>query len=175
MKSFYAHTNKRNATRQITQLQRREQLLNDKMHQKSQAKDATKRVKPTVDFEDSEPLPFTPPENHHHISHSHKFPLQISSFLSDNINDLATKVSIVSHTCDFVTRHCRFLILGRIFSRNCKIISCGAFLTHHSRLRNMSTLKASGAILSSRMATFSSTKCFGLTTLHMMSDAIKTQ
>jgi hypothetical protein len=45
-----------------------------------------------VDFTESEALPYTVPEAHHHISPSRNFPLNITSFLSENSTDVAVQV-----------------------------------------------------------------------------------
>jgi hypothetical protein len=47
-----------------------------------------------IDFTDTESLPYTAPEQHHHISTSHNFYLNIPSFLEDHEGDPAIKVNI---------------------------------------------------------------------------------
>jgi hypothetical protein len=51
-----------------------------------------KTITPRLDFMESEALPFTAPEQHHHISHSRNFPINITSFLASNKDDPATEV-----------------------------------------------------------------------------------
>jgi len=51
-----------------------------------------KTITPRLDFMESEALPFTAPEQHHHISHSRNFPINITSFLASNQDDPATEV-----------------------------------------------------------------------------------
>ncbi|KAF8955631.1 hypothetical protein BDZ97DRAFT_1673366, partial [Flammula alnicola] len=87
VKRFYARTNKNNAVRQMTRLERREQALR-RMIRKPAAK---KKVSPRLDFAESEALPFTAPEYHHHISHSRNFPMNITSFLASNQGDPAVE------------------------------------------------------------------------------------
>ncbi|KAF8155662.1 hypothetical protein B0H34DRAFT_859991 [Crassisporium funariophilum] len=107
VKHFYARTNKNNAVRQMTHLERRkfalrclvckqarEEARRDPSKftskQKKAMPTATKKtITPCVDFAESEALPFTPPELHHHILHSRNFPFNISSFLSSNVGDPA--------------------------------------------------------------------------------------
>ena len=52
-----------------------------------------KTITPQLDFIESEALLFTAPEQHHHISHSCNFPMNITSFLVSNQGDPAIKVS----------------------------------------------------------------------------------
>ena len=51
-----------------------------------------KTIVPQLDFMESEALPFTAPEQHHHISHSRNFPMNITSFLASNQGDAAIEV-----------------------------------------------------------------------------------
>ena len=51
-----------------------------------------KTITPWLDFIESEVLPFTAPEQHHHISHSCNFPINITSFLASNQDNPATEV-----------------------------------------------------------------------------------
>ncbi|KAK7020396.1 hypothetical protein R3P38DRAFT_3549619 [Favolaschia claudopus] len=71
VKRFYARTNKNTAVRQMTKKARKALL--------------------SLDFADSESLPYTSPEQHHHISHSRNFYLNIPHFLSENRRDPATQ------------------------------------------------------------------------------------
>ncbi|KDR69150.1 hypothetical protein GALMADRAFT_230924 [Galerina marginata CBS 339.88] len=107
VKRFYARTNKNNAVRQMTRLERREfglrRLIRKQareearkdpskftsQHQKATPTAPKKTITPHIDFAESEALPFTPPDLHHHISHSRNFPFNISSFLSSNVGDPA--------------------------------------------------------------------------------------
>ncbi|KAF8146367.1 hypothetical protein K438DRAFT_1475340, partial [Mycena galopus ATCC 62051] len=108
VKRFYARTNKNTAVRQMTVLERREQALTRiartlgkilprpppttpvDPHKKRQRQQ--KKLKLFVDFADSESLPYTAPEQHHHISHSRNFYLSIPHFLSENLGDPAIHV-----------------------------------------------------------------------------------
>ncbi|KAI0069257.1 hypothetical protein BV25DRAFT_1867060 [Artomyces pyxidatus] len=94
VKRYYARTNKNNAVHQITLLQRREEGLRRMMRGKTITRKPLRRSsrrKAAVGFDQAEPLPFTPPENHHHISHSRKHPLQLSNWLAESAEDPATK------------------------------------------------------------------------------------
>ncbi|KAK7021684.1 hypothetical protein R3P38DRAFT_3541427 [Favolaschia claudopus] len=105
VKRFYARTNKNTAVRQMTVLERREQALariartlgkilpppspppvtSTKLRKKK-----ARKALLSLDFADSESLPYTSPEQHHHISHSRNFYLNIPHFLSENRGDPAT-------------------------------------------------------------------------------------
>ncbi|KAK7064901.1 hypothetical protein R3P38DRAFT_3302318 [Favolaschia claudopus] len=105
VKRFYARTNKNTAVRQMTVLERREQALAKIARTlgkilppspppapfASTKKQKKKALKPqmSLDFAESESLPYTSPEQHHHISHSRNFYLSIPHFLSENRGDPA--------------------------------------------------------------------------------------
>ncbi|KAJ6608894.1 hypothetical protein B0H10DRAFT_2301109, partial [Mycena sp. CBHHK59/15] len=108
VKRFYARTNKNRAVRQMTQLERRESSLmriairarmNTRLFGKTIAtpdhqghKRKLKKRKVFVPFAESEALPYTTPDRHHHISTSRNFSLHLSSWLRENQGDPATKV-----------------------------------------------------------------------------------
>lgn len=48
---------------------------------------------PRLDFAESEALPYTAPEQHHHISPSRNFPVNVTAFLAENRGDPAVTVS----------------------------------------------------------------------------------
>lgn len=51
---------------------------------------------PTIPFTQSEALPYTPPEYHHHISPSRNFPVHIHTFLnSTRVDDPAIMVCLI--------------------------------------------------------------------------------
>ncbi|KAJ7733500.1 hypothetical protein B0H16DRAFT_1304133, partial [Mycena metata] len=106
VKRYYVRTNKNNAVRQMTVLERREQALRriarkltkilpdsaQRPHQPVQSKKGKRKakgIKPFVDFSESESLPYTAPEQHHHISNSRNFYANISQFLGENEDDPA--------------------------------------------------------------------------------------
>jgi hypothetical protein len=115
VKRFYARTNKNNAVKQMTRLERREQALLRLTRRQAAAavippiaavpdeaastgKQKKKRKKgglrrPAVDFAESESLPYTSPELHHHISPSRNHHFHLPSWLADNDEDPALKVS----------------------------------------------------------------------------------
>jgi hypothetical protein len=111
VKRFYARTNKNNAVRQMTRLERREQALHrlillnkDKTEFQTERSGHKKRKvmvekvmsRPTIPFTLSEALPYTPPEYHHHISPSRNFPIHIHTFLnSTRVDDPAVVVSLI--------------------------------------------------------------------------------
>lgn len=115
MKAYYARTNKNDAVGQITHLERREAaLLKISREQKEAEKSAAnippvaaipekrkrttaggkpaKKILPSLDFAESESLPYTPPEFHYHISQSRNFHFNLTLWLSENLGDPALKV-----------------------------------------------------------------------------------
>ncbi|KAJ7244602.1 hypothetical protein B0H12DRAFT_1236060 [Mycena haematopus] len=76
VKGFYARTNKNKPLRQMTQLERRNTTLNHKK-------------KAQIPFDQSESLPYTSPEQHHHISPSRNFSLHLTAWLQSNYGDPA--------------------------------------------------------------------------------------
>jgi hypothetical protein len=52
-----------------------------------------RKANPSLAFSDSDPLPFTSPKIHHHISESKRFKENISEWLGLNAEDPAVKVS----------------------------------------------------------------------------------
>jgi hypothetical protein len=115
VKRFYARTNKNNAIRQMTRLERREYALRRLNHinktgygtetigykkrkviQLSPNKAEIVKSHPTIPFTLSEALPYTPPEFHHHISPSRNFPVHIHTFLnSTRVDDPAIMVCLI--------------------------------------------------------------------------------
>ena len=115
VKRFYARTNKNNAIRQMTRLERREHALRRLIHinktgygtetigykkrkviQLSSNKAEIVKSHPTIPFTLSEALPYTPPEYHHHISPSRNFPIHIHTFLnSTRVDDPAIVVCLI--------------------------------------------------------------------------------
>jgi hypothetical protein len=113
VKRFYARTNKNNAVRQMTRLERREQALLRLLRRKAAAsvippiasvpeatqpktkgkKPRQKGLRPALDFAESESLPYTSPELHHHISPSRNHHFHLPSWLADNAGDPALAVS----------------------------------------------------------------------------------
>lgn len=101
VKKFYARTNKNTAVRQMTCLERREQALRQAHRKKSKQAHragipgtlATKRPKKNrvLDRLETETLPNTPPEVHHHISSSRNNYANIMGFLAENDGDLAVQ------------------------------------------------------------------------------------
>ena len=97
VKRFYARTNKNSAIHQMTRLERREFALQKLVKLKGKAassgpaKGSTK-IRTNVSFEDSEALPYTPAEEHHHISKSRNYHMNIMAFLSSNRDDPAIMV-----------------------------------------------------------------------------------
>ncbi|KAG5638429.1 hypothetical protein H0H81_012646 [Sphagnurus paluster] len=105
VKRFYARTNKNQAVVQMTRLERRNQALlrqtralakqqATSTHTSTNSTSTTPKRRPkprglTVTFQESEPLPATPPEYHHHISSSRNFPMHLQKFILDHKDDPA--------------------------------------------------------------------------------------
>ncbi|KAJ6451830.1 hypothetical protein C8R47DRAFT_1030639, partial [Mycena vitilis] len=87
VKRFYARTNKNQPVRQMTVVERRETYL---LQMASRARTKARRLGNTI-ATPSEPLPYTAAKEHHHISESLNTSLHLSSWLSQNIDDPATK------------------------------------------------------------------------------------
>lgn len=47
---------------------------------------------PSLSFTDEDPLPFTSPDNHHHMSLSNEFPLNLNTFVNQHHHDPAMQV-----------------------------------------------------------------------------------
>jgi hypothetical protein len=63
----------------------------------------------TVSFAESEPLPLTPPDVHHHIGNTRRFKTKLSTWLHHNKDDSALKV------CDgnwYYSRHLNMVLSG---------------------------------------------------------------
>ncbi|KAJ7222643.1 hypothetical protein GGX14DRAFT_352730 [Mycena pura] len=109
VKHFYARTNKNRAVRQMSQLERRETALIQIAH-RARAKAAKLTTTPTPDhqgrqkklkgrrksksqtylsFAQSEALPYTTPDQHHHISPCRDYPVNIQAWLAENKDDPA--------------------------------------------------------------------------------------
>ncbi|KAG5637871.1 hypothetical protein H0H81_002834 [Sphagnurus paluster] len=96
VKQFYVRTNKNRAVVQISRLERRNQALicqarvaaKEKAKQNPASSQSSRRrrnkISLTVQFHESEPLPPTPPEYHHHISPSRNFPIHLQAFILGN-------------------------------------------------------------------------------------------
>ncbi|KAJ7799440.1 hypothetical protein B0H14DRAFT_3491588 [Mycena olivaceomarginata] len=108
VKRFYARTNKNQAVRQITLLEQCETVLMC-IAARAQKKACRTFVRTTptlvaqghkhklgksqmyVPFNEHEALPYTMPEQHHHISSSRNFSLHVSSWLTKHADDPVTK------------------------------------------------------------------------------------
>lgn len=101
VKGYYPRTNKIEFVKQITRLERREHALKrrrnnlaknldilEKRRQAKRCKRSQRSLKATVSFEESEVLGETPPEVHHHISHSRNFPVSLSPRLRATEDEL---------------------------------------------------------------------------------------
>jgi hypothetical protein len=112
VKRFYSRTNKFNFTSQIAKHQHRERILrNIRLRSKQVAADADTQTSSdiitkdapqekartaAVSFEDSDPLPYTSPNVHYHISESKRHHEDITNWLGQNanLNDPTVKVGM---------------------------------------------------------------------------------
>lgn len=93
VKRLYGRTNKKSATKQITILERRETRL-------LRARRAAQSIRPSHShhvgpLSDADPLPYTDPAMHHHMSDSRRHSQDAFSFSRLFTNDPATKVIFV--------------------------------------------------------------------------------
>ncbi|KAK7025783.1 hypothetical protein R3P38DRAFT_3316409 [Favolaschia claudopus] len=107
VKAYYARTNKNQAVRQISKLERRETaLLRMAARARSKAqrlggtkstpvaqgyRKQAKNTQTYLSFAESEALPYTIPSQHHHISSSRNNSIHLSSWLKQHKGDPATK------------------------------------------------------------------------------------
>ncbi|KAJ7210726.1 hypothetical protein GGX14DRAFT_363047 [Mycena pura] len=113
VKRFYARTSKNRAIKQITVLERRERGLTDMFAPHRRAALAMSKMKPTPNRQrrgkplNRETLPYTDPEQHHHIANAKHNPISLGSWLPEHRDDPATT--------NFLTKLLDHL-LGRILS-----------------------------------------------------------
>jgi hypothetical protein len=90
IKRFYPRTSKVGLTQQIAKHQRRERLL----HNLSKPSRATTKNNPmaSVGFQESDPLPYTSPTAHHHISNSNRHHNDLTAWLGTHSGDPALAV-----------------------------------------------------------------------------------
>ena len=101
VKRFYSRTNKVGSTKQIAKHQRRERLL----HNLSKLSAPKSNPTAAVGFQESDPLPFTLPTVHHHISNSNRYHDNMTAWLGTHSGDPALMVLISS------TARCLYLKL----------------------------------------------------------------
>ena len=93
MKRFYARTNKNKFTQQCARQERRQSVLRKLKRTADKAKQQDGvTTKVALGFTESEPLPFTSPRIHHHISESNRFYVTISKWLGTLVDDPAVVV-----------------------------------------------------------------------------------
>ncbi|KAJ3526650.1 hypothetical protein NM688_g8235 [Phlebia brevispora] len=107
VKRFYGRTNRNKYTRQITKQHMREEVL--RRIRRRHAKDAkgeettpsgvhsTRRktrlpnAAASLAFDDTDPLPYTPPDKHYHVSESNRYHEDLMRWLAQNRDDPAVK------------------------------------------------------------------------------------
>jgi hypothetical protein len=85
VKRFYPRTSKVGFTQQIAKHQRRERLL----HNLSKLSLPENHPTAAVSFQESDPLPYTPPTVHHHISNSNRYYNNLTGWLGTHSGDPA--------------------------------------------------------------------------------------
>ena len=116
VKRNYARTNKRNTVRQMTLLERREHVLQSLTCKIPHPAQGKTRMAVTIGFHESEPLPATPPDHHHHISHSQNFPLNLIAWIAMQRDNPAVDVSIMQSIHNVLAK----FVLCRILYANSK-------------------------------------------------------
>ena len=145
MKKFYARTNKNCYIRQITRLERRERALEQRrkkietLRQKSKRQKQSQLHSVSLFFEESEILGETPPDVHHHISHSRNFPIPLYQWMQDDESDIALKVE--HRTLLSIPTN----IFSRTFFQSSKHISCTAYEVLEWQFRNSLVTSSHGA------------------------------
>ena len=91
-KRLYGRTNKNLAIKQMTKHERRETRLLRAWRATCAAVPTLPDLTHHVDFLESDPLPYTDPSSHHHISDSRKRSQDLFSFQKEFPDDPATKV-----------------------------------------------------------------------------------
>jgi hypothetical protein len=76
---------------QCTRLERRERVLR-RIKNKNLSKPKDKKKNVSLEFTDSDPLPFTSPRVHYHMSESKRYFKNLTEWLGDNTDDPSTKV-----------------------------------------------------------------------------------
>ena len=104
VKRFYGRTNKNNATKQIAKHERRRTRLR-KAVEAAKLAAKTNQLHPHHVMCDSDPLPVTSPDMHHHISESNNFPCNIFSFIHKFPHDPAVKVCPVAALMHYPNSH----------------------------------------------------------------------
>jgi hypothetical protein len=113
VKRFYARAHKGQHVRSISKLQRRERILFQmgRMHQKKETSGKRRRYKRTalpsianrtVSFNESDPLPPSIPDVHHHMSSGVRHKINLSEWLGEHEDDcFASRYTISSqlHDC----------------------------------------------------------------------------
>jgi hypothetical protein len=92
VKRLYGRTNKNQAIKQIAKLERRRARLRQATEAAKTAPDMHEEHPHHVGMYDSDPLPPTSPDMHHHISESRNFPRDIFSLMHEFPDDPASKV-----------------------------------------------------------------------------------
>lgn len=103
VKRFYARTNKNKFARQCARIERRQRILrqmNKSAQKGKQKEDGSTHPKVALAVNQSDPLPFTSPRAHHHISESTRYFETIPKFLGNLQDDPAIQVTSLTSSSD---------------------------------------------------------------------------
>jgi hypothetical protein len=96
VKKFFSRTNKKQYQRQIAKHEQRErrlrQIRTGNQPTLNRSASSAPDSAPVLAFHESDPLPFTDPAVHYHMSQSQRHYIDVTSWLADNKQDPALKV-----------------------------------------------------------------------------------
>jgi len=177
VKRNYTHTNKNNAIHQMTLLERREHILQSFAHKiprpgvtvphPAQGKTC---LAVTIGFHESEPLPATPPDLHHYISHSQNFPLNLIAWIATQQDNPAVEVSIMQSIHDILAE----FVLCRISYANSKITFSSEFSIQIKLPNTINTRWKTTGVCHYNITVSTAIRLFESTTQHTMCGARKT-
>jgi hypothetical protein len=99
IKRFFARTNKNNHPHQIAKHERRERRLHSMKLQGAAGIDGKQQTRQSKSLPlDQDPLPYTDPAAHYHISPSTRHFVNITNWLGDNVDDPALQVNYLRFT-----------------------------------------------------------------------------
>jgi hypothetical protein len=154
----------------ITKQQYRERLLH-KMHERlpkgasvsssttsCPSPNPTPTATPWLHSEDHEPLPYTAPNAHHHMSTAVRYPENISSWLGKHADDPAFKVSF-GYYCHTLS-DCDDFAVCRTFYHASRIIFLPAYLSANMTVMTLRLHPQNGTLLYSSITGFIDIKSF---------------
>jgi len=116
----------------------------------------------TIGFHKSEPLPATPPDHHHHISHSQNFPLNLTAWIAMQQDNPAVEVSIMQSIHNILVEFVRC----RILYANSKITFLNKFSIQVKLLNTINTCWETKGVCHFNITVSTATRLFKSTTQH---------